>query len=416
MPLASIIIFYICIFCLGQNAREQFIPISKPQIPAEFVEKAKAKSQAFLKFFKTPTKQFMPLGFYAMAADMRDVERLKALRQRGVILFHKYSSEQSIQDALGDLQSAREAGVAALQNLPSKYLVTRGEEFWQQHITALAGNDQILVWYLPEETKPENLDKLEQLGNIIRATDTKHRPIITYVSTNDAEYLKRVSGIVDALIFHAAYPCYYAPRPRIATKYNIDQSYKCGVPVGIAALEALEGRFNWVRRKDVRFDAYLSLISGTKGIMWYAYYYAKPNAELLEAVLEVATELNGTEGLGEVLLSGKEPNSLQCILLEGPALSPPYASKQYDSALWTAREYKNYLYIFAVNTAQKVVNGPVTDDGRAAYMIKVKFGPISSPSSEIQIIGESRVVDLSDGYFIDTFEPLGTHIYKIKLN
>jgi hypothetical protein len=287
----------------------------------------------------------------------------------------------------------------------------------------LADDGQILVWYLPEEAEPNELDKLEQIGNIIRATDTKHRPLFTYASNSDAEYLKRVSGIVDA-VGYGTYPSYYAPHPRIIVKQRIDWAYKCGVPVVIAALEALEGKFNWVRRKDVRFDAYQSLISGAKGIMWYAYYYAKPRPELLEAVLEVATELNGPENLGEVLLLGKEPKSLQCILLEGPTLSPPTpkcaeegtGSIRYDSALWTAREYKNYLYIFAVNTAQKVETGAATDDGGAAYMIKVKFGPISSPSSKIQIIGESRVVDLSDGYFIDTFEPLGTHIYKVKLD
>jgi hypothetical protein len=398
------------------------------------VEQSK-RLQHILSFFKTPEQQFMPLGFYAMAADIRDVERLKALRQRGIILFHIYDGRQTIEDALADLQAAREAGVGILQNLPRMYVDTSNPiynatedpyfnaekiEYWQQHITALAGNDlTLLVWDLPEEVKAEELDKLEQIGNIIRATDTKHRPLITYVWVSDAEYLKRVSSITDAVVF-GTYPSLHG-NTRIDVKQRIDLAYKNGVPVVIAALEALEGKFNWVRPKDVRFDAYLALISGAKGIMWYAYYYAKPRPELLEAVLEVATELNGPEGLGEVLLSGKEPNSLKCRLLEGPALSPPtsvYVSeqKQYDSVQWTAREYKNYLYIFAVNTAQKVATGAATDDGGAAYMIKVKFGPISSPSSKIQIIGESRVVDLSDGYFIDTFEPLGTHIYKVKLD
>lgn len=235
-----------------------------------------------------------------------------------------------------------------MQNLPDKYLATRGREFWQQHITALAGNDQILVWYLPEEVEMENLDKLEQIGNIIRATNTKHRPLITYVSDSDAEYLKRVSGIADAVVF-GAYPSYCMPRPRADIKRRIEKAYESGVPVVIAALEALEGRRNWTRPKDIRFDAYLSLISGAKGIMWYAYYYAKPRAELLEAVLDMATELNGPENLGEVLLLGKEPKSLQCRLLEGPRFSPPASAyeqdwekknefKQYDSVQWTARE------------------------------------------------------------------------------
>jgi hypothetical protein len=401
------------------------------------VEQSK-RLQHILSFFKTPEQQFMPLGFYAMSADMRNVSVLQTLHQRGIILFHQYYGTQPIGDALADLDAAREAGVSSLQNLPKMYIDHRNPiylatedayfnaeeiEYWQNHITALAGSDlTLLVWYLPEEANAKELDKLEQIGNIIRATDAKHRPLITYVNEPNAGYLERASGITDALIY-GIYPSYYAPRPRVDVKRRIDWAYKKGVPVVFAALEALEGKFNWVRPKDVRFDAYLALISRAKGIMWFSYSRAKPNAELVEAVLAVTTELNGPENLGEVLLLGKEPKLLQCVLLEGHALSPPTSRfgqdnefKQYDSAQWTAREYKNYLYIFAVNTAQKVETGAATDDGGAAYMIKVKFGPISSPSSKIQIIGESRVVDLSDGYFIDTFEPLGTHIYKVKLD
>jgi hypothetical protein len=410
-----------------------YVNISPSQLSKDLAVEQSKRLQHILSFFKTPTKQFMPLGFYGLVGDIRDVEILETLHQRGIILFHIYDGTQSIESALTDLQSAQEAGVGILQNLPRMYLdrskpiyhATENTyfnaeeiEYWQQRITALASNDQILVWYLPEEAKENELDKLEQIGNIIRATDTKHRPLITYVCDSDAEYLKRVSGITDAVVY-GWYTSLHGSQPRIDIKRRIDWAYQNGVSVVIASLEALEGKFNWVRPKDVRFDAYLSLISGAKGIMWYAYGYAKPNTELMEAVLEVADELNGSEGLGEVLLSGKEPKSLKCRLLEGPALSPPtsiYEHKQYDSVQWTAREYENYLYIFAVNTAQKVETGAATDDGGAAYMIKVKFGPISSPSSKIQIIGESRVVDLSDGYFIDTFEPLGTHIYKVKLD
>ena len=426
---------------MSQNTNNTLIPISKSQIPAENVEKAEAQCQAFLKFFKTPAKQLMPLGFYAMAGDMQNPSLLKNFRQRGIILFHKYSGQQTIEDALADLRCAREAGTGILQNLPRTYVDSskaiynatgntyfnaKEMEFWQHHISMLANNGQILVWYLPEETKAKDLDKLEQIVNIIRATDTKHRPLITYIESWNPEYLRKMDSITDAVIL-GAYPSLYSPRPRADIKRRIDNAYEEGALVVIAALEALKGRRNWTRPKDVRFDAYLSLISGAKGIMWYSYYSAKPRPELLEAVLEVATELNGNEGLGEVLLSGKEPNSLQCRLLDGPAFSPPASAykkngdkknnfRQYDSIQWTAREYGSYLYIFAVNTAQKVEKGAATDDGGAAYMVKVKFGPISSPVSKVQIIGESRTKDMSNGYFEDTFEPLGTHIYKIELN
>jgi hypothetical protein len=376
-------------------------------------------SQAFLKFFKTPTQQFIPLGFYAMVHDIRDSEKLKALGGRGIILFHRYHSEQSVNNALKDLVSAREAGVAVLQNLPRKYFKTRGMDFWQQHISALANNSQILVWYLPEETKEKDLDQLKQLSDIIRDTDSRKRPLITYVVDWQADYLRRVNGITDAVVF-GAYPSYHGTRPRIHIKRRIEHAYESGVSVVIAALEALKGKYNWTRPKDVRFDAYLALISGAKGIMWYGYAYAKQRPELVEAVLDVATELNGPERLGEVILSGKKPRFLTCQAVKGPAYfhddykyeTGARTSLKLGSIQWTGREYEKYLYIFAVNTAQKL---RTAKDGGEACRVTVMFGPIQNKSSKIHVISEDRTIQLSDGYFTDTFEPLGTHIYKVRI-
>ena len=417
-------------FCFEQKAEDKkdvvsneiggrLIPISQPRIPLELAKRAEMSSQAFLKFFKTPTQQFIPLGFYAMVHDIRDSEKLKSLGSRGIILFHRYHSEQSVDKALKDLESAREAGVAVLQNLPSKYFKTRGREFWQRHISALVGNSQILVWYLPEETKEKDLNRLKQISDIIRNTDTKKRPLITYVVDWHADYLRRVNSMTDAVVF-GAYPSYHGTRPRIEIKRRIDHAYKSGVLVVIAALEALKGKYNWTRSKDVRFDAYLALISGAKGIMWYGYAYAKQRPELVEAVLDVATELNGPERLGEVILSGKKPRLLNCQAVKGSAyFHDDYkyetgirTSLKLSSIQWTGREYEKYLYIFAVNTAQKL---RAAEDGGEACRVTVKFGPINSKSSQIHVISEERTIDLSDGYFTDTFEPLGTHIYKVKI-
>ena len=404
----------------SSEAGGRLVPISQLQIPVELAEKVEIKSQAFLEFFKTPKVQFMPLGFYAMVENMRDVEKLSHLREHGINLVHKYNSKQNINDALADLQAARKAGIGVLQNFPRAFLMSGSLSFWRNHISALAGNNQILVWYLPEETKAENLDKLEWLGDIVRATDTRKRPLITYVWNWRPKYLKRVNSITDAVVF-GAYPSYHGVRPRIEIKRRIEHAYKSGVSVVIAALEALKGKKNWTRPKDVRFDAYLALISGAKGIMWYCYAQAKQRPQLLEAVLEVATELNGPERLGEVLLLGKKPRLLGCKTVKGHT----YFHDDYvygtsvrkplklSSIQWTAREYEKYLYIFAVNTAQEV--GAV-DDGGKACTVEVEFGPVSSVSSGVHVISEGRTINLSGGYFVDSFEPLGTHIYKVKID
>jgi hypothetical protein len=434
----SLLLVYLYVCAFGQKGRsdnalaemesaEGVVPPSQPPIPAELTNRAQTRAQEFLKFFKTPMQQFIPLGFYGMTTgDLRNTDALSRLRKRGIILFHKAFSEQPLQNALEDLQSARKAGVAILQNLPRKFLFTRKRNFWQYHISGLAPNDQILVWYLPEEIKAQNLNKLEMISNIIRATDDKNRPIITYVVKWREDYLKRVNSMVDALVF-GFYPCHNGVRPRIEIKRRIDHAHKCGVLTVIAVLEALKGKRRWVRPEEIRFDAYLALISGAKGIMWYSYNRARQRPQLLEAVLDVATELNGPHRLGEVLLLGKQPEWLTCKMVKGPNYwhddciygTTTKKPTKIHSIQWTAREYGTYLYIFAVNAAQKTIRPFVVDpniNGGPEYKVTASFGPINSPSSEVRVISEGRTVELSDGYFIDSFESLGTHVYEVRIN
>lgn len=394
----------------------QNVTAYKPALPQQLVKDANAKSQEFLKFFKTPTKQLMPLGFYAMRYDMKDVATLEKLRHRGIVLFHKYHSEQPIADALDDLRVAKEAGAAVLQNLPSKYLTTRGNDYWRQYISTLADNKQILVWYLPEETEWENLKYLEMIASLIRDIDKDNRPIITYSRNEPPSYLHRVGGIVDAVVF-GYYPNYYDKGTRVGVKERMDKAYSSGVPTVIAALSAFKsnrGKRRWTNPEHVRFDAYLALVSGAKGILWYKYDDAKKYPPLLEAILETAEELNGTENIGEVLLSGEKPDWLKCKASfsrrdELGGRNPPL---NYDSIfLWTAREYKDYLYIFVLNTSQE---SEIVGDGAAPYDVKLKFATFTT-TAETSIIGENRKIKLVDGYLVDTLGPLEIKIYKRPL-
>jgi len=436
MITTSLVTLYLSFFALGQDAphnrdlaempsKGRVVPPSRTAMPPELADRAEIQTQKFLEFFKTQTQQLMPLGFFAMAHDMENVAVLSRLRRHGINLAHLYGSVQDVEHALADLRAAEKAGIGVLQNLPRAYMTTRGADFWQRHISALAGNEQILVWYLPEEVKPEEIGSLSRIANIIRATDTQKRPLMTYLADSEPAYLRKVSDIADVIIL-GAYPSLYMPRPRADIKCRIDKAYQSGVPVVVAALESLKGRRNWTRPKDVRCDAYLALISGAKGIMWYGYYYAKSRTQLMDAILQVATQLNGPMRLGEVLLLGKETTSLACELMKGPKLAPPASAyekdwqkkklfKHYDSIQWTARKHKGNLYIFAVNIAQRLVSGPATDDGGLSYNLTARFGPLSSNASEVEVIGEERTIIPVTNYFSDTFKPLAVHIYKVAL-
>jgi hypothetical protein len=400
---------------------EDIFPQAKQRLSEDLLDKANERTKWFTSFFKTPEQQMMPLGFFAMTEDMRNVNVLKNLREKGILMVHLYSRKQTVKDALGDINAAKSAGISVLQNLPSEYLKTGSSLFWQEHISQLAQQQQIIAWYLPEETNAEDFPWLRSLADNIRKTDSSHRPLITYYENGSINYLQQAIEIVDVSVF-GAYPTMTPWRPRADIRKRIDRLYESGCLVGLAALEALQSREYFTKPEYVRFDAYLSLISGAKGIMWYSWNQARQSSRLSDAIFDVTMELNGTQKLGEVLLDGQELPDVRCRLVRGSSYAPAasaYENKSsdkrevYASLQWTTRQYENSLYIFAVNMNQAV--GGYSTGGRE-YSLEVKFENLPVVIKQAEVISENRTVYVREASFSDSFNPLEVHIYKINLN
>ncbi len=395
------------------------IPDSKIQLPSEFEKESREKTENLLRFFRAPGQQFLPLGMYAMVYDMTDVEKLKQLQEHGINLSHKYLGRQTVRSALKDLRAAKEAGIGVMQNLPWVYLKTDDPSFWPNHISGLVDNRQIMIWYLPEEIKPKDLGYVKRIAEIIRQKDPYQRPIITFVNNYVPGYWEKHSTFVDALAL-GIYPAYDSG-PRAGTKRAIDKAYSVGVPAVISALEVWEHKGIRTTPKEARFDAYLALISGAKGILWYSYNDAKKYPELMEAVFQIASELNGPDKLGEVFLNGKTPSSIKCRLLSGSPYAPPACAYEnrnrkikrvYSSLQWTAREHEGYLYIFAVNMNQKL---GATDHGGEDKAVTVRFEKLLSVNDNVKVLFEDRQLTIKNNSFSDSFDPLGTHVYRLKI-
>ena len=396
-----------------------FVPMSKIQLPDNLAGKAEKQTRSLLDFFKTSEQQLIPLGFYAMVDKMQDVKVLSHLQRHYINLVHKYGSHQSVANALSDLRAAKEAGVGVLQNLPRARLKTKGRSYWQVHISALKDNKQILMWYLPEEMKLDELKYIRQIAEIIESTDDYARPMITYASDCDSEYLNQVGDIVDAVVF-GAYPSYYSPRPRLDVRRRIDKAYKSGVPVVFAALEAIHnGKMGPTKPEYIRCDAYVALVSGAKGIMWYCYARARHMPEVMEAVFDVAEELNGPARLGEVLLVGEVERGIKCRLINGSWYGPPASAYEkrttnikrlYSSIQWTARKHKGGLYIFAVNMNEKI---RAPGNGGQAYSVEAVFESLNVSANKAEVLFEDRTIPITENSFSDKFEPLEVHIYRI---
>ncbi|MDD5326963.1 MAG: hypothetical protein PHY02_04000 [Phycisphaerae bacterium] len=405
------------------------VPMSKVPIPDEIKEVAEQKTERLLSFFKTPDQQLMPVGMYAMVEDMTNVEILRKFQASGINLVHRYASTQGTQHALTDLQAARSAGIGVLQNLPSAYLTDKDLSWWRDHIKSLVNDNQILAWYLPEERKaPDEVKRNSEIARIIQEVDIKKRPMFTYVEWPEKEYLKKSGEYVDALLF-GAYPSYYSPRPRIDIRRRIDLAYSSGVPVIIGTVESVKDpepgqrlpAMGATRPEYIRADAYIALIGGAKGLMWYCWAQARKVPGLMDSIYEVATELNGPQKIGEVLLSGLATEGIECKLISGDKYAPPasaYENKSTDTAFlysslqWTARRHEGYLYIFTVNVNEDV---RAPNNGGQDYAVKVQFHIPYKTDGQVKVLFKDRNIKLDNDRFVDEFMPLEVNVYKIKL-
>jgi hypothetical protein len=409
-------VFAFCLFCA--NACESKNLPSESEIEQK-ASLPVAEAAPLLSFFKTPDQQLLPLGFLALTEDMKKPEILARLRTHRINLVHKYHSLQTLDDARLDLAAATTAGIGVLQNLPAKHLTSESTAFWDHHISQLAAERQFRIWYLPEETKEQDIPRLRQVAQIIRKTDADRRPIITYLEDSRCEYLRQFTDIVDAIVF-GAYPTMTPWRPRADIKCRLERAQECGQRPVFAALEAIQYKGKWTRPKDVRFDAYLSLTCGAQGLLWYSYNQARQNTELLEAIFAFAEEVNGPSHLGEALLAGTPITSLAGRVISGPSMAPPASAYEnrssaktvpYPSLQWTARQWDNHLYLIALNMAQTV---GADDDGGEAASIRARFDRFPT-ADEVEVLFENRTIRLREGSFEDHFLPLEVHIYRTKL-
>lgn len=399
------------------------IPMSRTLMPEDVKDEAQKKEAYVLSFFKTPQQQLMPLGFFAMAEDMKNVEVLRNIRSCGINLVHCYGVG-SFNYASDYLKAAREAGIGVLQNLPASYMKNKSPQWLRNGIREIAQDQQLLYWYLPEESQPGDLENLQILADIIRSEDLLKRPVTTFVESGQDTHWQNVSKIVDAMILGVYPSSFKHPAPRADIRRYIDLAYQLRIPVVFSAVEAYKDKKadHWPTSKEVRFDAYLNLISGSKGLFWYGHAYLKENPELFDAVLKIAHELNGPARLGEVFLAGQRLDFIECRLMQGSAYAPPACAYQkdwwkkekhiYSSIQWLALKHDNAITIFAVNMNEKV---GAADNGGKDYAVTVKFSNLPANITNATVLLEDRQLVLENNSFTDTFEPIGTHIYRFEV-
>ena len=350
-----------------------------------------------------PQGNIFPLGLYAVI-NKSDMETVK---KAGFNLVHIYDSTMDINSAKAYLKAAQEVGIKVKMNMPASKYQNGSDQFWTNYVEACAEYSALAWWYIPEEKYDHAAT--ERLVNIIKTHDPKHRPICTYFG--QFNQIKKFMGVIDIMEGGEYYP--YYTEPRIATKIWIDEiienSDKGDVAIG--ALQFFDFGKGDPTVQDARHDAYLDIVSGVKGLDWFSYYNGirECPTSLWEGIKQIVYEIGGQsdgrvnpDPLGPVILSPDIPQSITMEILSGKTRvsGPSYGKKKYyDSINWIQKEYNGVIYLIAVNSAESTV--------------KARFGNIPSKASGVQVMFEDRKIILTNGSFVDTFNKIDVHIYKI---
>jgi hypothetical protein len=145
---------------------------------------------------------------------------------------------------------------------------------------------------------------------------------------------------------------------------------------------------------ELRAEVWMSLIHGSRGIVYFAHQF-RPNfieaglladEEIRNAVRRVNAEV---QGFARLLNSPSVLDRVAC------------ASSNAETPIdIMAKEDGEAIYVFAVAMRGEPVTGTFTVSGLESVV-------------RAEVLGEDRAVEIRDGRFADDFAPYGVHLYRI---
>lgn len=336
-------------------------------------------------------KNIFPLGLYHVSHRLTAQQRLEALRDIAAAGFNViHAGCSNLDDYNKFLDEAERLGVYAI--------VEFNDVDYRIVVKKFANKAAVLGWNIADDagdhkTKAQILDMHRQ----IKAIDPRH---YTYISVSN--WSKKWAEFADAgdLIGGQSYPIGYPfkNQPKglpntlieVSHVFNIAQkeATKHNRPV-IANLQV----FKWDNQrlptsKEVYNMTYQSLISGVKGILFFAYDDGGKN------------QIYANEKLWNRLKSlAHEINKLSPVLREGTLTKLDTKNKQLLAGQW---RYRNNLYIIVVNTSSSQTIA-------TSMAIPIKKGLVKT-----LFPGHPSGMNLRNGNLSGSVKPEDVHIYQIS--
>ncbi len=313
-----------------------------------------------------------------------------------------------------------------------------------ERVRAVVGSehdDRVAWWYVqPEELRfwrKHEIEFLKRATEAIHEADPKGRPVWMYdPGHRSAEGLKPIAEIVD-IVGKGTYTNYSSMvDQRVWVRWSIEQEIEAIEAVGSEAfpilvpesyrhpghyVEALKDESAAVEAIErwTRHDSYTGLIAGAKGIAIFSLrerlqpegsedglaFTGPVHEAYYRGYAQVARELTGELGLGDVFLFGERREGVTVDVMSGPAeLKMTFRNNPevtYPSIQLANIAHGNARYLFLSNSAnepvQAVVGGlPYGDD----LIVRDLF--------------TDRTFGLGEGEVHLTFEPYQVHALRIE--
>lgn len=178
------------------------------------------------------------------------------------------------------------------------------------------------------------------------------------------------------------------------------------------------GAFHEIQPNEAYHDAWLSIISGARGLVIYNHHNVDSVPEgVWESYKKVADQVAKSGKLGPVILSGHSTKTFEVEVVDGatqarplysyPMKDLPIKKYPYPSINWMERQDNGYgyRYLFVVNSA---------DDE-----VEVKIRNVENCILSVDVLFEGRAISIEEctdcKEFTDTFNPYGVHIYRMDL-
>lgn len=301
-------------------------------------------------------------------------------------------------------------------------------EFITKEVKAVMDNPNIAIWYItPEELRywrKNEMLYLETASKAIREADVHKRPILIYDPAHaNAKRLVHIAPWVDYLA-KGMYTNYASMRDsRIWVRWSMEQEIEAireanpqGTPLAVPEMfasrktelndELIQKIPDWVRH-----DAYLSLISGAKGIVVFSMRKRPSLPEpawqaYRDTYFELAEELLGKPNLSQVFLFGEPRNEIQIDVVDGPQevelLFPSGGVKDpitYPSVNYSDLAYGKDRYLFLVNSSDQAV--------------RIMAGGFPYAAAKAETLFDDRApFDIAEGEFEITLQPLEVKAYR----